>query len=120
AAAATKADITGLGIPGQDTSYGVATASADGLLPKADKAKLDGFGAAGSYALKADISGVYKYKGSVTAIASLPASGAAGDVYNVETDGMNYAWNGTAWDPLGGTLTIDSITNAEIDTILAS
>lgn len=38
----TKADITGLGIPGSNTTYGVATASANGLMAKEDKAKLDG------------------------------------------------------------------------------
>lgn len=40
--AVAKEDITGLGIPGQDTTYVVATAEADGLMAKADKAKLDG------------------------------------------------------------------------------
>lgn len=37
-----KADITGLGIPAQDTTYSPATAQADGLMSKQDKAKLDG------------------------------------------------------------------------------
>ena len=40
--AVTKADITGLGIPGQDTTYQKATAQADGLMSKEDKSKLDG------------------------------------------------------------------------------
>lgn len=38
----TKDDITGLGIPAQDTTYGNATAAADGLMAAADKSKLDG------------------------------------------------------------------------------
>lgn len=38
-----------------DTTYPVATASADGLMAKADKAKLDGFGAATEYAKKAEV-----------------------------------------------------------------
>lgn len=41
-AAVTKADITALGIPGQDTQYEAATAEANGLMSKEDKAKLDG------------------------------------------------------------------------------
>lgn len=41
ATAAAKADITALGIPAQDTTYSVATASANGLMAKADKSKLD-------------------------------------------------------------------------------
>lgn len=41
--AVTKADITGLGIPAQDTTYKPAVANgADGLITGADKAKLDG------------------------------------------------------------------------------
>lgn len=38
----TKEDITKLGIPGQDTTYGKATSEADGLMSKEDKKKLDG------------------------------------------------------------------------------
>lgn len=37
-----KSDITGLGIPGQDTTYVIATSDIDGLLSKEDKVKLDG------------------------------------------------------------------------------
>ena len=40
--AVTKADITGLGIPGTNTTYGNATASASGLMSAADKSRLDG------------------------------------------------------------------------------
>ena len=120
-AAAVKGDITALGIPGQDTTYAPATASANGLMSAADKSKLDGFGAADTYALKSDLSSVYKYKGSVASETDLPASGnTSGDVYNVEDTGMNYAWDGTAWDPLGGSFDLEAISNQEIDTILAS
>jgi len=74
-----------------------------------------------TYAKKTDVAGAYIYKGSVATYANLPSSGqTAGDVYNVEANGMNYAWNGTAWDALGETFSISSITNAEIDTILAA
>ncbi|HEX8576988.1 MAG TPA: hypothetical protein VF677_11905 [Flavobacterium sp.] len=49
------------------------------------------------------ISSVYKYKGSVATLADLPSSGQViGDVYDVQTDGSNYAWNGIEWDRLGG------------------
>lgn len=41
-AAVTKGDITALGIPGSDTQYSNATATAPGLMSAADKAKLDG------------------------------------------------------------------------------
>ena len=72
---------------------------------------------AAQYAKKSDMTNVYKYVGSVATVAELPTSATAGDVYNVEADGMNYAWNGTAWDNLGSIL--DVATEAEIDAIFA-
>lgn len=87
----------------------------------AEKNKLAAFGAASTYALKTDITNMYKYKGSVATISALPASGnTTGDVYNVESSGMNYAWDGTAWDALGEIFTITFISNSDIDTIVAS
>ena len=76
------------------------------------------------------LTNVYKYKGSVATKAVLDAmtksSLTPGDVYNVEADGQNYAyvsWDNTTnkpvWDALGGTFTIASITNADIDAIIA-
>lgn len=71
---------------------------------------------AGNYALKTDLSTVYKYKGSVGEMEALPGTNnEVGDVYNVEMDGMNYAWDGMMWDPLGSIL--DVATEAEIDAI---
>lgn len=70
-------------------------------------------------ALKSDLTQVYRYKGSVTNYASLPTAGnVAGDVWNVEATGMNYAWTGEGWDALGETFSIESIANAEIDAIM--
>ena len=84
-------------------------------------AKLDSTTAESTYAKKTDISGVYKYKGSVTTYSALPSTGVeSGWVYNVEADNMNYAWTGTTWDPLGALFSIESITNAQIDSILAT
>lgn len=76
---------------------------------------------ADDYAKKSDISGVYIYKGSVATVAALPSTGnTAGDVYNVEANGGNYAWTGTAWDALGGTIDIQTATDAEIDAIFTT
>ena len=90
-----------------DTKYSPATQSTNGLMSAADKTKLDGFGAASSYALKSDITQMYRYKGSVADASKLPASGqVAGDVYDIQAAssygpaGTNVAWNGTAWDAL--------------------
>lgn len=110
-----------------DTTYDPVVASTsgqggtNGLMTAADKEKLDAFGAASTYALKSDISGVYKYKGSVATVDALPSSGqTVGDVYDVQARGINYAWNGTAWDPLGELFQIDEITTAEIDAMFAA
>lgn len=87
----------------------------------AEKNKLAAFGAASTYALKTDITGMYKFKGSVETVSALPDTGqTVGDVYNVEASGMNYAWDGEAWDALGEIFTITSISNSDIDTIVAS
>lgn len=104
-----------------NTTYTNATTSQSGLMSSTDKTKLDAFGSASTYALKTDITGIYKYKGSVATVSALPSTdNITGDVYNVESSGMNYAWNGTEWDSLGEIFQITSITNAEIDTIIAS
>lgn len=75
------------------------------------------------FALKSDITDVYKYKGSVATYDQLPQSGTegltSGDVYNVTATDMNYAWTGTAWDPLGSTFTITAISTEQIDALFA-
>lgn len=75
---------------------------------------------AGDYAKKTDLANVYIYQGSVADTSDLPATAVPGYVYNVETDGMNYAWNGSQWDTLGAVFTITAISNAEIDSFFAS
>lgn len=113
-------------IPDNNTTYDPATSSANGLMSSTDKSKLDGFSAASNYALKSEITGVYKYKGSVATESGLPSSGMEnGDVYDIQSassygaPGMNVAWSTTEnkWDALGETFTITAITNAEIDEI---
>ena len=114
-----------------DTTYTDATSSASGLMPAADKEKLDEFQAASNYALKSDLTTVYKYKGTVENDEALPVSPATGDVYNITNsalygDGANVAWTGTAWDNLAGTVDLSGyvetadmaeIGNSEIDSI---
>lgn len=114
-----------------DTTYSNATSSTPGLMPAADKAKLDGFQSASNYALKSDLTTVYKYKGTVANDSALPEDAEVGDVYNITTsilygDGANVAWTGTAWDNLAGivdlseyveTDELQEIGNTEIDSI---
>ena len=97
----------------------VATSGAAGLMSGADKSKLDAFQAASNYALKSDISTVYKYKGSVANYEALPdADQTVGDVYNLTDTGMNYVWTGTAWDALGQVFEIEAMGTSLIDEIM--
>lgn len=87
-------------------------------------------GAQVSASIGTAVAGAYKFKGNKDTAALLPASGNQnGDVWNVSATGMNYAWTGTAWDELGGTLNLGEyllkseltpITNGEIDSLTAS
>lgn len=105
-----------------------ATSSAAGVMSATDKSKLDALPTnatlLSTYAKKSEITNMYKYCGSVASTEKLPTTGQrTGDVYNIEAAskyggaGMNVAWNGTAWDPLGEIFTITAITNAQIDAI---
>jgi hypothetical protein len=105
-----------------------ATSSAAGVMSATDKSKLDALPTnatlSSTYAKKSEITNMYKYCGSVASTEKLPTTGQrTGDVYNIEAAskyggaGMNVAWNGTAWDPLGEIFTITAITNAQIDAI---
>ena len=78
-------------------------------------------------AINGAVASAYRYKGSVATYSALPANPATGDVYDVQDTGMNYAWNGTAWDALGQlidtsslwtTTNLTAITTAEIDEIV--
>lgn len=55
------------------------------------------------------VSSVYTYKGTVATTSALPNNASTGDVYNVEADGLNYAFNGTSWEPLAGTFDISGL-----------
>lgn len=96
-----------------------ASSTSNGAMSSSDKAKLDSFRDAADYALKDDLSSLYKYKGSANTIADLPEqNNVVGDVYNVKSSGMNYAWDGEDWDALGQTFEITAISNTEIDDII--
>lgn len=79
-------------------------------------------------AISTAVSSAYKYKGSVANQAALPASADVGDVYDTQDTGMNYAWNGSAWDALGtyvdmslywAKAELTAITTAQIDALFA-
>lgn len=77
-----------------------------------------------TYATKSEISAAFIYKGSKDTYAELPSSGnKTGDVWNIvnadPTHGVkagdNVAWNGTAWDVLGGVTDLSAYFNKNTD-----
>lgn len=66
------------------------------------------------------ISTVFVYKGTVATIGDLNniENPKVGDCWNVEADGNNYAWNGSEWDKLSGTVDLsDYYTKTQVDAI---
>lgn len=124
-------------------SIGALTQHQD-ITGKADKATtLSGYGITNAYtktevdtAISNSIASVYKIKGSVATYSNLPSTNlTVGDVYNVVAAygnypaGTNWVYTDNGWDALGGAIDLSGyvleselveITNAEIDTIVAS
>ena len=86
---------------------------------------LSGYGITNAYTkTETDImmTAVYKYKGVVATSANLPSTGMViGDVWNVTDTNINYAWDGSVWDPLGGTVGADvGLATSTTDGLLSS
>ena len=75
AEAVTKEDITGLGIPGQDTTYQKATAEADGLMSKEHFAKVEGVAAGATKVEASDTPGNIKINGAETPVVTIATDG---------------------------------------------
>lgn len=67
--------------------------------------------------IKGKITAIYTPKGSKDKYADLPTDAAVGDVWNVveayngHPAGTNFAWTGTAWDALGGSIDLSNYYN---------
>lgn len=90
-----------------DLDKPISTAAQGALDGKADKATtLSGYGIGDAYTkneVDNIVSSVYKFRGNVATFGDLPSTGqVVGDVYNVLDSGINYAWDGTGWDDIGG------------------
>lgn len=107
-----------------DKDKPISDATQAALDGKADKATtLAGYGIADAYTkeeIDAKVASVYKFKGSVEAVADLPTEGnVEGDVYNVKATGENYAWVAATdnepghWDDLGGDIDLTPYLTAE-------
>ena len=106
-----------------------ANSTIAGLMSASDKTKLDALPSnstlESTYAKKSDITGVYRPKGSVADASKLPTSDQqVGDVWSIEADsafgpaGTNVVWTSDGkWDNLGGIVTMEELTQADIDEI---
>ena len=93
---------------------GTASFTGDMTVPAATDASADNAPATVKY-VKDKVSTLFEYKGSKATYADLPASGNnTGDVWNVEEDGANYAWSGTAWDKLSEDLSGFAVDSAVV------
>jgi predicted amino acid-binding ACT domain protein len=68
--------------------------------------------------IKESMANVYKFKGSVNTFDDLPTAGnEVGDVYNIIDTDKNYAWDGSKWDDIGGTVDLSLYATKEyVDT----
>lgn len=73
--AVTKEDITGLGIPGQDTTYQKATAEADGLMSKEHFSKVEGVAAGATKVEASTTAGNIKINGTETPVVTIATDG---------------------------------------------
>lgn len=73
--------------------------------------------------IKTDLGSALTYKGSVESYDQLPEEAAVGDTWNVAQAyqtypaGTNYAWTGTAWDALGGSVDLSGYQTKSDDTL---
>lgn len=102
ATAVTKADITGLGIPGSNTTYNAATTTAAGLMTAADKVKLNGI---------ATNANNYTHPTS-SGNKHIPSGGSSGKVLRWSADGTA-VWGDVPSDAI-------SITRVEYNKLLAN
>ena len=83
AEAVTKTDITGLGIPAQDTTYTDVTAGgASGLMTGADKTKMDGIAVGATKVEASDTPGNIKINGSETPVVTIATDGEVTEMLN--------------------------------------
>lgn len=76
--------------------------------------------------IKTDLGSALTYKGSVDSYDQLPEEAEVGDTWNVAQAyqtypaGTNYAWAGTAWDALGGSVDLSGYQTKSDDTLATS
>lgn len=113
-----KSDITALGIPAQDTTYGAASASANGLMSAADKKKLDGIAdGANKYthpAYTQKSAGFYKITVDATGHVSATTAVSKGDITALGIPGQDTTYS-PATDSANGLMSAED--KAKLDGI---
>ena len=103
--------ITSIGLKTEESGDYVAVTIVD------KQAKID----LSSYAKKSDISSALKYKGSVASYSNLPSSPTVGDLYTVEDENVNYAWDGEKWNKMGSGVDLSNYyTKTEVNNLLSN
>lgn len=112
---------------GVSASFGISGTYIDSTIPDSGSASSTHIPTTQAVAqaiesVKSSVSSIYRYKGSVTTYEDLPYNSSdneVGDTWNVEQAhgtipaGTNYAWTGTAWDPLGGSVDLSLYSTTE-------
>ena len=80
--AVTKEDITGLGIPGENTTYGKATAAADGLMSKEHFSKVEGIAEGATKVEASATPGNIKINGSETTVVTIATDTEVAEMLN--------------------------------------
>jgi len=107
------------------TDFDTALAAAFNALITSSQTDTKISTALGSYYTKTEVdaktTAIFRWLGTKATVGVLPASGnTIGDVWHVTSDNGEYAWNGTAWELLGGTVDLSAYaTISYVDTELA-
>lgn len=103
-----------------NTEHGIKVTFADGTvketgkLPYLTQSEINNLI---SDIVKSSLSSVMTYKGTKPSKSSLPSSNnLVGDVWNVTDTDDNYAWNGSTWDRLSGTIDVTAKVNEVLNT----
>lgn len=87
-----------------------ATANNVNLTVSVDDSALETF-------INQKTAGLWHFKGTVATVSALPLSGNnEGDVYHVNENGGEYAWNGTSWVELGSVIDLSAYQVKSVDT----
>lgn len=113
-------ELNGTSIEGSLIDQSISSSSTDSHIPTS-KAVYDAV-----QQVKTDLGSALTYKGSVDTYEQLPEDAEVGDTWNVVQAyqtypaGTNYAWNGSTWDALGGSVDLSGYQTKSDETLATS